>query len=865
MLYMIAMKDWEIKEHREMLLYDTITKERKWFPEVNIKNGLKLGNKIENLELNSDGEIVGSNGALTRYTQVHTLDKNGEKINCYVESNAIVILGNIGKDKHIGVDYNGNYITFIDNVKYSKYKDIANGKWVDYSICSIRGEYPKFNTTIIDKEISRLRIVNSKYTNKSFRIDKCYEILLGAIDYEDNTMLEYYYVSSGFEYSCGIKRTAGPMKLNDFRFKSNLYSMYEPENAFTKQGRKVVVPLEFDKKKKLYDCHVGYESRNCLKKVSPEFLIIHKYIGDYIIDAEIKELEDAWMIKTYFNEIYFKKEYAEEAINRYKKIRTLNNKLNLVGGGAYKVNESGVLLKYTPSDKDNTCIIGDNIKEIDSEAFEYKDSRKIKLNIKNEKVKVKKLGKANIELLNAPDKILEQLYKEEIKLKKKGARSRDNTWNTSCIELSKRNSYKGYKLAVRLLENQNEEIADNICGVIKEDVANEIMQDTIKEFITGFNKNKEYDAGLEYVCRSLYKTVNNLKKLGVYEVAKKYLDALSKNLDELVINTDYIVHKDKLIKMNLAEVEDIKVPSIVRVIGHKSIISTIETKSLDLNKTKVIEDRGINIRNIGDIQEVNLGDDLEVIQYRGLKLTCEHITKIVGGKNVKKFDGTIQACLMEYFIKNCNKLEYIETSTHIRGDWFKKGINKIGGMLVKSSSEYIDGELINGEKMPKLFLDDITNRRLVIPEQFGFSARIHDVDSVEFYTLKDISDKCVKLIIDGAKWLNISFYGTSICRDLVIKGDRKLNLVGNLEMNGRILSINCPIGDVSNCELYLNSGDVLKIGEKVGEDGLKKLIQCTTSYDKYSQVFIAPSLKNKVSESISELSKVCDVKYIDMK
>lgn len=828
MLFMIATgRDRENDSITSISLFDTITNETRWFPIENIKHGLKIGSKVENIELDSNGDIVGTNGAISRYTKVYN-DK--------IENEALIVVGNIGKNKHMTVDMDGTYKLIFDGDK--KEPPIANGKWVEGKLCSIKGEFNEFPTTIVDKSLGKMRLISSKYPNKRFRIDEHYNILLGTLKYNDGSTSDVVYKCSDF----GERRTIDIMHSKyrnlspDYCFKANGYREYISANKFCVKDKSVIILLKFESKtKKYYACVNGQ-----LEKIGVDEVFVHKMSNNILLDAEIEELEDVWRVKTYFDEIYYTKEYVNTVLDRYKQANRLKTKSSLVGAGEYKIDAKGTLIEYLPSDTGCECVINSGINKIGVDAF-YRAKRqryRVDLRIDNEKVKfesVKTVG--HIKILSAPDNILNKINNSSL----------SKYLEIESIRMTSRNTYEGYKSACGIVGR------DNIIGNITEDIAHTIMQEESKDFVLKVCSARTTSTLIKILRRegdNLLDIANRVSKLGQKEIADSYL-ANTNNMKNITIDDKTIVYGNMLLLLKQSAGCDIRIPDEVEVISTDAINLACTINSIDFNNTKFIKERGVYI---SEINKIDFGK-VEIIGSDGLRV--DKLGEITGDENLR----CLRSRIFGYsnVLNKLNHKENIEiidmNSRVLTEDMINKDGTVYNKLLATINNEHIEVKIMSGDKVPQLILDNL-GKFSIRDKVLGFNIIIKDVNSVISGALDELLRKAAKITLKNVKhvdFLMLSKVNTEFGyeSDIEIVNDSYTSLYGSNYYSKRSILIDTKIKFISeDCEL---NADKIKLGKNVGEEDLK-LLRGHMSDCKY--ITVSKDLLDKAKEIFNNSDKI---------
>ena len=829
MLFMIATgRDRENDSITSISLFDTITNETRWFPIENIKHGLKIGSKVENIELDSNGDIVGTNGAISRYTKVYN-DK--------IENEALIVVGNIGKNKHMTVDMAGTYKLIFDGDK--KEPSIANGKWVDGKLCSIKGEFNEFPTTIVDKSLGKMRLISSKYNNKRFRIDEHYNILLGTLKYSDNTESDIVYRCRdfGFTRDIDIMYSKDRNLDNDYSFKANSYHEYNSANRFWIKDKRVIIPLRFEAKtKKYYACIKGK-----LDKIGVDELFVYKLSDKVILDAEVKELEDAWMVKTYFDEIYYTKDYVNNIIERYKQANKLKIKSSLVGAGEYKIDAKGTLTEYLPSDVGCECVINEGIKQIGKNAFftAYRQNNTVDLRIDNEKVKFESVKtKGKIRVLSAPDNILKKLNSNSI----------TSYLEIESIRVTSRNTYNGYKDACDIVGR------GNVIGNITEDVAHSIMQEESKSFVLKASTQRTTSTLIKILrCDgdSLLRTASIVTKLGQKDIANSYLANIN-NMKNVKINDKMIIYMNMLLLLKSNAGCDVKIPDEVEIICSNAIDIQCTINSIDFNNTKAIQDRGVYI---AEVNKVNFGK-VEYISTEGLKI--DTVINITGDENLRYIRSRMFGCRdILNKLNNRDNIEFIDMNNRILDEDMINSDGTICNKIIASDkNKYIDVRFIKGDKVPQILLDNLDNLS-IRDKAIGFHTIIKDANSVLSGALDNILRKSIKLTFKNVR--NIDFDMISRINvefgdecNIEVISDEYVRLYGSTYYGQRdYITLDAKIEFVS--EDFKINADIIKLGKNIREEDLKSL---SKHMENYKQLQINKDLIEKAKEIFNNSDKI---------
>ena len=755
MLYLVALMSTTPGDYdniNSVKVYDTLARKSKWFPIKNILYGLKMGTKLENAEIDSNGNLVGTRGSLSRYT-LYIGDENSQYPSLYKE--AYVIVGRSYND--ILIIYDAVYDKLIEKNREFNYHatsiSVANGKIVDNKLNGINyklEDLEDFERSYENTAIIRKRHINNKtHKNTVYRVYGNYKLILYSVR---NDCVRAADIIDGV---VKIRNVYGykPNYTNPRLIKSRLYKEVESKkDAYVSNGRSVVRVI----KMKTATSYI-VDTENGEKEISIEELIKMIYSKAYIFDCEIKKYDDALMIKTYFEETYIKIEYVKSVLEKQKRATLMTNKMKMFNRGDYVIDSSNKLVSFTPDRSSNMCTIGSEISIIGEDAF--KESGTIDLVIKNENVKFEKIRmKADIDTLTAPDGIIEKLFN----LKLNNARRRPTV---DKIRLNEKNTIKGYNLAERFVGY------DCIEGSITQETALEILKEPVVrlfKYMDGIDDNNRQskEKGLRSYIDRLSQVRKNVCKLGQAQTEKEAMAGLGDILENYGYHyKDGCLYRDNYIVCFDSCFDDLRVPDGVDTLGNKyRIYNSYVFDNVDFGNIKNISHISISVRG-GTLR----GDKLEFVSGY---LYISNDTKIY------------LPSLKDYSLSGSSSTDRLD-----------EVIESNNNNIIKDVGENMSVEFYDGTPVPDVILDNLDEFRIVGRGKLAFTVKFRNADSICYG-----SDKMIQILnhtkrveIDDVKFIDtctLAAYGSIGEININSTSGNKIKLFGGSERDNRI-KINC--------------------------------------------------------------------------
>lgn len=764
MIYLIATytDSGDSDEIKGVRLFDTDKLNIKDYGLDIIIKGLSQGIIIENVKLNDtkDG-LVGIGGNLNRYPK---LNKEG-----ILRHKALTVVGKIDNNKWMAVNcYGVCDIITSDKIQVKKDLEISNGKVVGNIIQSISGEYKSIDTTKKATNLERLKIINSKYDNKLFRTDGIYKIILGTYASSYNNAKKYYdiyadiklnLVTRTIEHECDRNLSLG------YVLKSRCYTVNETDSRkFMKMNKEVVNVIKFDSSSKEYVVYKG----GTIKNISLNEMVKLVNSNKYILDCEVKELEDAVMIKTYFEELYFNKNYIDGIVNQLKKQTLLKNKSALIDGGEYKIDSDGMLVSFRRSERSNVCRVNDVIKIMGRDPF--KIDEKIELIITNDKLKFKKLPfLANLETLEAPDNIL---------IKMNSRKTLKNCTKIDKIRLNKNNTFDGYKCALNIVDSVN-----RLEGVINEELATNIIKEKLirlKDVIDRYTQMGCQIDCLKQPYMDIIEIRNALERLGQKDIVDKVINEYGNRIRKsgIILTINELIAGDVLIAVGVNDKDNYKVPDEVKIINSGSLRVT-NVENIDFNNTEVIKSFGVTISNASNI-------DLNKV-----KVLEERAIKIVGSfKNIK--------------MDNVKVIEK-EGITNNQMSSAKKILDSI-----PEDIEYLDCELMSVVDTDNKFRNTIIEIKQSDNVKIKFNGDKSDVPNIMLDNLKEFEFTYCEPLRFITEIKNKKYLSCTYDLERLVRLSKKVSLIGIEHVDSYILNVT----DSNKDRVYILSNDTIYLHGK---------------------------------------------------